>query len=333
MFSSIVTIAFTAISSVDSIDNGLGITPPMGWRSWNCYSGNINQGLIEQCIDAILDKSRTVNGVATSLADIGYNRVGIDDNWQQCNSTDSYGKPTGHYFHNDTAPNGWPIVNTDRFSDLSSMINYAHSKNVLVGWYMNNCFCKEENHYPANEVNDVAFLRHYDFDGVKLDGCGTSLNITNWQRLINKTGKALLVENCRNEPSSPNTPDGWCDMNFFRCSGDINTNFVSIIGKNLAGTIKFNEQYPTGFISRPGCWAHPDMLEVGNIQNQYNALASDMDQTHFSAWCVVSAPLILSFDLTNNDTLNAVWDIITNPETIAVSQNWAGVCVCECVTP
>ena len=34
----------------------------------------------------------------------------------------------------------------------------------------------------------------------------------------------------------------------------------------------------------------------------FHATASDMDQTHFSAWCIVSAPLILGFDLTNNDT-------------------------------
>ena len=26
-----------------AIDNGVGITPPMGWRSWNCFHGNVNQ--------------------------------------------------------------------------------------------------------------------------------------------------------------------------------------------------------------------------------------------------------------------------------------------------
>ena len=157
-----------------------------------------------------------------------------------------------------------------------------------------------------------------------MDGCGTSMNITNWQRLINMTGKPLLTENCHNEPDYATTSDGWCPMNFFRISSDINPSFVDIIGVNLAATMAYNKQYPSGFITRPGCWAYPDMLEVGNIQNQYNASARDMDQSHFNAWCVVSAPLILGFDLTNNQTMNNVWDIITNPETIAVSQNWAG---------
>ena len=325
----LVTVISTFISCVYSINNGLGMKPPMGWRSWNCYHSSITQTLIEQCVDAVADKSRKVNNVATSLADIGYNRIGVDDNWQLCNSTDSNGNANGHYWHNNSEPNGWPNINTDRFPNLSAMVDYGHSKNVLMGWYLNNCICYEHNIYPANMVNDVSFLRHYDFDGIKFDGCGSSRNITHWQELINKTGKALLTEDCHNSPQYPNASDDWCPMNFFRSSTDINSNFVDIIGVNLASTIDYNNEYPTGFVTRPGCWAYPDMLEVGNIPNQYNATANDMDQTHFSAWCVVSAPLILGFDLTNNDTMNDVWDIITNPETIAVSQNWAGTLCCQ----
>lgn len=160
-------ICMIQFQSCIAVDNGLGITPPMGWRSWNCYGGSITQTLIEKCVDAVLDKSRKVDGVAKSLSEIGYNRLGVDDNWQLCNSTDSNGNANGHYFHNDTAPNGWPIVNLERFPNLANMVNYAHSQNVLIGWYMNNCICREFNTYPANEVNDVSFLRKYDFDGIK----------------------------------------------------------------------------------------------------------------------------------------------------------------------
>ena len=155
------------------INNGLGVKPPMGWRSWNCYNRHISQKLITECIDTVLDTSRKVDNVATSLADIGYNRIGVDDNWQLCNGTGD----NGHYFHNDSAPNGWPILNETKFPDLKGMVSYAHEKNVLVGWYMNNCICSEHNQYPANEVNDVKWLVEYDFDGIKLDGCSTSHNI------------------------------------------------------------------------------------------------------------------------------------------------------------
>ena len=95
------------------------------------------------------------------------------------------------------------------------MINYAHSKNVLIGWYMNNCICNEHNTYLANEISDVSFLRQCDFDGIKLDGCSSSHNISNWRRLINETGKASLTENCHNEPEYATISDGWCNEFFW----------------------------------------------------------------------------------------------------------------------
>eukprot|EP00483_Globobulimina_turgida_P011618 UN11640 len=113
-------------------------------------------------------------------------------------------------------------------------------------------------------------------------------------------------------------------MNFFRSSSDINSNYPHVIGNNLQSVINYTRQYPTGFISRPGCWAYPDMLEVGNFGYQYNATPKAMDQTHFSAWCIVSSPLILGFDVLNNTKMDQFWEIITNDEVLSVSQSWAG---------
>eukprot|EP01084_Bolivina_argentea_P126409 223830_1 len=107
-----------------SIDNGLGVNPPMGWRSWNCYHGSITQPLIQKVVDAMVDTSRQVNGKAASYYDLGYTEVGVDDNWQFCLQN---GTKPGHYFHNDTAPNGYAIVNTSRFHDLAGLVEYAHS--------------------------------------------------------------------------------------------------------------------------------------------------------------------------------------------------------------
>lgn len=48
------------------------------------------------------------------------------------------------------------------------------------------------------------------------------------------------------------------------------------------------------------------------------------DRSHFGAWCVVSSPLILGYDLAKEDVTDKVWDIITNKEAIAVNQQYAG---------
>ena len=64
-----------------ALDNGLALTPPMGWRSWNCYHGDVRDADIRATVDAMVDRSRLVDGVPTSLLDVGYRTVGVDDGW------------------------------------------------------------------------------------------------------------------------------------------------------------------------------------------------------------------------------------------------------------
>jgi len=169
---------------------------------------------------------------------------------------------------------------------------------------------------------DVEAILEYDFDGVKIDSCGPSHHLLDWADLINKTGKQLMIENCWNNATFPYWHDSRtydyvvCPMNFFRISNDIGPNWPSIIG-NLQQTIRFQDKnHP---LSQPGCWAYPDMLEVAN-----GALTYIESRSHFGAWCVVSSPLILGFDLRDSKKMDSVWDIITNTEALAVSQSWVG---------
>ena len=128
-----VTLAATAglvglLRPVAANDNGLAQTPPLGWRSWNLYGANVNQALIQSIMDGMIDKSRTVNGVPTSLLDLGYSDVGLDDNWQACGSKDA--APGMHYHDKD----GNPLVNYDRFPDFNNMTDHAHSLGLTSGW-------------------------------------------------------------------------------------------------------------------------------------------------------------------------------------------------------
>ncbi len=60
-------------TSVQSLDNGLGLTPQMGWNSWNKFGCNINEDLIKKTADLL---------VSTGLAQKGYKYVNLDDCWQ-----------------------------------------------------------------------------------------------------------------------------------------------------------------------------------------------------------------------------------------------------------
>jgi alpha-galactosidase len=72
---------------------------------------------------------------------------------------------------------------------------------------------------------------------------------------------------------------------------------------------------PFAGLGGPGCWPYPDMMQVGVTQSYRSGvptLTVTESRTHFGAWCVVSSPLTLGFDLRDAQALDSVWDIITN---------------------
>jgi len=62
------------------------------------------------------------------------------------------------------------------------------------------------------------------------------------------------------------------------------------------------------------------MMEVGRI----NGGTVEWSKAHFGAWCVVSAPLIIGLDITDTKTLSGIVPFLTNPEAIAVNQQFDG---------
>ena len=78
-------------------------------------------------MSGIVSRARTVNGVPTSLLDLGYSDVGLDDNWQQCGSY----TPSGYTYHTD---DGSSVINYDLFPDFKKMTDFAHDLNLTAGY-------------------------------------------------------------------------------------------------------------------------------------------------------------------------------------------------------
>lgn len=324
LISSLFALAWVApVSTQSSKDfppgwNGEAMTPPMGWRSWNAFHANINQDTFVAAIDALTAKNRTVRGRAgsVSLCDLGYCSCGIDEGWEGC------GQGINGTQHD---AQGNPVINKDRFPDMASLVKYGHSKGLVMGWYENGCACGEHKEVEMNYEGDIKNLFSFGFDGVKLDGCGAQRNLTLYAELMKETGKSYLIENCHwgrctsEDDSSCPTAD-WCPFNWYRTSGDINSGTTSWL-ENLQTTTRFQDFDAP--LSRPGCWAYPDMLEVGRVDAPTTESFGSWNRAHFGAWCIVSAPLILGLELTD-DKLEPILDVIGNQEAIAVNQQWAG---------
>jgi alpha-galactosidase len=196
----------------------------------------------------------------------------------------------------------------------------------------NNCACADHCTELKCFVGDVNAVIAWGFDSVKLDGCGRQENIQLWYDLFNWTlsntpgGKPMLLENCHNGPrtGSPaaQSPFGpfaptrdWCPFHMYRSSNDIRPQWGSILS-NLQTIPPLAEAN----LSRPGCWAYPDMLEVGITVDGAPVLNFTEARTHFGAWCIVSSPLILGLNMSDSANVAAFWPILSNEEAIAVNQ-------------
>ena len=104
---------------VTALDNGLALRPPMGWRSWNCFHGAVNDTAIKRIAEAMTAK----RGGGESLLDLGFDSLGVDDGWQACGA--------GHKksFH---AADGTPVVNRSKFPDLKALVNYGHERGIFL---------------------------------------------------------------------------------------------------------------------------------------------------------------------------------------------------------
>lgn len=299
------------------LDNGLALTPPMGWRSWNAFHEDVSQSVMLQQVSAIA-KRRTPS--QPSLLELGYNHVGIDNGWEAC------GAGVNRTFHN---ASGYPIVNKTIFPDMAAMTAEAASKGVTMGWYANNCVCKEAvfSDIGGHPKQDAESMAAFGFGGIKIDGCGPAKNMTLWTKYLNSTAKPIFIEDCLNKAywkggQEPPVPTKVllrdCPSNIYRTTRDVEPVFFSTMFNAIATQeffIKYKSVTPA---SRPGCWAYPDMLEVGNLATLVES------RTHFAVWSITSSPLILGFDLTDTSIYDAVYPIISDKLMLAVNQAWQG---------
>ena len=105
-------------------------------------------------------------------------------------------------------------------------------------------------------------------------------------------------------------------------------------------------------VSRPGCYAYPDMLELGapvigphaarhqpsrgrQWKSMCNAsdgtvgdtaprLSFEQGQAQLAGWCTVSSPLILGFDLANETEYDRWFPLLSNPLALKIQSDWAG---------
>lgn len=285
------TLLLSATQSL-ALDNGLGLTPQMGWNSWNHYHCSINQTLIQQSADAL---------VSSGLAKAGYNYVNLDDCWEASERNadgELYGDPTAF-------PDG-----------MKALGDYIHNAGLLYGVYSSagTATCQGRPASLGYETVDAQSFADWGVDYLKYDNCNNE-GIPPTQRYpvmrdaLNATGRKIFYSICewgREEPAlwGPETGNSW------RTTGDIEDAWISVLTRLELNNVWWK-------YAGPGGWNDPDMLEVGNGRLTYNE-----EVAHFSLWALVKAPLLVGCDVTSLS--QTTLDILTNTEVIAVNQDAMG---------
>ena len=265
----------------------LGITPPMGWNSWNTFTWEINDKLIREAADAF---------VSEGLKDAGYDYVVIDDCWSE-KQRDKNGK---------LVPDHW------KFPDgIKPVADYVHSKGLKFGMY--SCAgthtCGGHPGSFEHEFDDADTFAEWGVDYLKYDYCYKPDHIPGevlYKRMsmaLRNCGRDIMFSACNWGNDNVYKWIRESGAHLFRSTGDIQDNWESI--KRLALSQIGSECYGGNF-----CHNDIDMLVVGMHGGSNNEWINSTEQgvnviadsgetmpklggctdeeyrTHFSLWAI-----------------------------------------------
>ena len=286
---------------------GLALTPPMGWNSWNCWGLSVDDQKVRAAADAF---------ITSGLADHGWTYINIDDGWEAQERT----------------AKGELLAN-EKFPDMNGLAGYVHSQGLKLGIYSSpgpqTCggFLGSYEH----EKQDVATWAGWGIDYVKYDWCSYGKIALNdslpelqkpylWMSdFIGSASRDIIYSLCQYGMGNVWEWGGQVGGNLWRTTGDITDTWESMAG------IGFDQDKCSPY-AKQGNWNDPDMLVVGQVGWGPNLhpsrLTPDEQYTHISLWCLLSAPLLIGCDLSQLDdfTLN----LLTNDEVLAINQDPLG---------
>ncbi|MFJ8635724.1 NPCBM/NEW2 domain-containing protein [Streptomyces sp. NPDC093568] len=288
--------AAPAAPAAPTVDDGLALTPPMGFNNWNSTHcrAEFNESMVKGIADIFVERG---------LKDAGYEYVNLDDCWA-LPSRDTNGKL---------------VPDPVRFpGGIKAVADYVHSKGLKLGIYTSagTKTCNSAG-FPGSlghEYSDAQQFADWGVDYLKYDNCNNQgvdakLRYTTMRDALRATGRPIVYSICE---WGENQPWEWAaDVgHLWRTTGDISDNWgsmLSILKQNL----------PLAPHAGPGRWNDPDMLEVGN-----GGMTATEYRSHFSMWAIMAAPLLIGSDL--RSVSEETFEILGNREVIAVDQDPLG---------
>lgn len=293
------------------VGDKIGLTPAMGWNSWNCWGLSVSQEKVMSSAKALMDKG---------LADYGYSYVNIDDAWEA----------------EKRLPDG-RITPNSKFPDMKGLGNWLHERGLKFGIYSSPgpLTCGQYLGSYQHEQQDAETYNSWGIDFLKYDWCYYSevFDTLKDQTVASYVRPYLLMEkHLRAQPRDIwyslcqyGMGDVWkwgyaIDANSWRTTGDITDSWRSLCEIGFEAEA---ELYP---YAQPGHWNDPDMLIVGKVgwsaDLRESRLTPDEQYTHISLWTLLAANMLIGCDLSQIDDFT--FGLLCNHEVNAVNQDPLG---------
>ena len=304
-----------------SISNGLAMTPPLGWNSWDCYGTTVREQEVKANADFM----------AARLAQFGWNYVVVDIQWYEPNAqahgyrpnaeliTDGFGRLLPALNRFPSAANG---------AGFKPLADYVHSLGLRFGIHIMRGIPRQAVNqnlpvfnapFHAQDIADTSSLCPWNTDMYGLDMSKPGAQAyydsivalyASWEVDYIKADDMLYpyhadeiaalhqaLQHCGREiilslsPGVELTTDRYehlrqhCEL--FRISGDFWDRWDDL--KNQFATCNTWADF-----TEPGCWADADMLPLGHIgiraergMDRQSLLTHDEQITLMTLWVIV----------------------------------------------
>ncbi|XP_048243581.1 alpha-N-acetylgalactosaminidase-like [Haliotis rufescens] len=297
---------------INSLDNGLARTPPMGWMDWERFRCNIDcKNDPDNCIGEKLLMDTADRMAADGYRDAGYRYVSIDDCWM-AKQRDANGKLQ---------------ADPERFPrGMKFLADYMHNKSLLLGIY-EDFGTRTCGGYPGSEFflsDDAQTFADWGVDMLKLDGCNAdktdmSVGYPTMGFFLNKTGRPILYSCSWPAYTGSGAKTDYKliakSCNMWRNYADVEDSWASIYG-----IIQYYGKNPDNFaaVAGPGNWNDPDQLIIGDF-----GLSWEQQRVQMGMWAIMASPLFMSVDLRTIKPESR--DLLLNKRVIAINQDPLGV--------
>ncbi|GAA0495792.1 hypothetical protein IRB23SM22_20170 [Alkalibacterium sp. s-m-22] len=284
--------------------NTMGLTPPLGWNSWNTFTWDINETLIKEVANTF---------VSDGYKDAGYEYIVIDDCWSL----------------KERDENGQLVPDSEKFpSGIKAFADYVHSKGLKLGIYS----CAGTHTcagYPGSfehEFEDARQFAEWGIDLLKYDYCFKPRQMSGellYKRMslaLKNSGRDILFSACNWGEDDVYHWIRESGAHMYRSTGDIQDNWESIKKLTLSQVDK--ARYTGSY-----CHNDMDMLVVGMyggsndgfIGSKIGGCTDSQYKTHFSLWSMMGSPLMIGCDI--REASHMTKDILLNKDLLAINQD------------